>query len=398
MRNKEPLLSIIIPTKNRYPQLFELIHSFNNFSSLDNLEVLIQDNSFNNSFFYDNINIESYPFVKYFYDSVDKDAPTNFNDAIRNATGEYCIVIGDDDLINPYITDIVEKVKQANLDSLIYPKGVYYWPNVKFLKEFKFFECSSLQFVKSSALEFKEKSSADELSNILNSGGCNLGNGPCLYHGLVKKQILDDIYSKFGSYVLGYSPDMSFTITLLLEKEKFHFTDVCLTIPGASFNSAAGMGRRGKHSTTLENLPDITPKKMLEDWDENLPRIWNGYTFNAISIYAVLKRYEIKKTINYVAQYKKILSENIYDFKFIKKINRFVNFSISVKLRIYSYGFIKFYFYKLYNILPSTIKNKLIVNHPYYLNKEYFTKIHTINGCMIILKKYYQFLQVKPNK
>lgn len=392
-----PLLSIIVPTKNRYPQLIETISSICKFINSIDLEVIIQDNSIDNSVFLKNFKLESFPFIKYFFDSNEKDSITNFNDAINNASGEYCIVIGDDDIVNPYILDVVKKVKQANLDSLIYPRGQYYWPDVKFIKQFKFFEPSSLQFVKSNILEFTKKTSADELTNILDFGGCNLGNGPCLYHGLVKKKVLDDIFLKFGSYVLGYAPDMSFTITLLLEKEDFYFTNVCLTIPGASYNSAAGMGRRGKHSTTLDNLPNIIPKKMLGDWDQNLPRIWTGYTFNAISIYAVLKRYEIQRTVDYKMQYKKNLSENIYDYKYIKTINKFINFPVFVKWEIFIYGFFKFYLFKLFNFLPSRLLNGLIKLHPYYKEKEYYSKINTINQCMEILKKYYKFLEFKSD-
>tara|TARA_B110000971_G_scaffold221202_1_gene267350 strand:+ start:3692 stop:4879 length:1188 start_codon:yes stop_codon:yes gene_type:complete len=392
MKNKEPLLSIIIPTKNRYPQLFELIHSFNNFSSLDNLEVLIQDNSFNNSFFHDNINIESYPFVKYFYDSVDKDAPTNFNDGINNSTGDYCIIIGDDDIINPYIIDIVKLAKDSCLDSLIYPRGQYYWPDTEFLKKYKYFEPSSLQFQISNKLIFDKKESKKELSNIISTGGVNLGNGPCLYHGLVRRKVLSDIYSKFGTYILGHSPDMSFTITLLLQQEYFYSTDVCLTVPGASFNSAAGMGRRGTHSSTLDNLPDIVPKTLLNDWDENLPRIWTGPTFTANAVYSVFNYYKIEKNVNYVALYTKILSDNFHDIKFVKKVNNYNNFPFLLKLKICFKGFVKFNLSKLINIFPSFILSLVVKLHPYYKSKEYFRNVTTIDECSIILKKYYKFI------
>lgn len=393
-----PLLSIVIPTKNRYPQLIETISCIGGFIDSNKMEIVIQDNSADNRFFLENFRLESFDYIKYFFDNNRKDSVTNFNDAIRKAKGEYCIVIGDDDLVNPYIVDVMEEVKKANLDSLVYPRGQYYWPDVKFFKQYKFFESASLQFVKSTNLEFRKKRSSCELSNILSTGGHNLGGGPCLYHGLVKKKILDDIFLKFGSYVIGYAPDMSFTMTLLLEREDFYFTDVCLTIPGASYNSAAGMGRRGEHSATLDNLPDIVPKTILQHWDENLPRIWTGATFNAVSIYAVLSHYNIQRTVNYKALYMKILSENIEDFKYLKTAKKFIDYHLLVKVYIYMHGFSRFYFSKLLNTLPRRILNVLIEYHPYYQNKEYFTSIYSMDECTKILEKYFQFLKLKSNR
>ena len=51
-----PLLSIVVPTKNRYIYLFELIKLLASFKRTD-FEMVIQDNSTNNKQFIDNINL-----------------------------------------------------------------------------------------------------------------------------------------------------------------------------------------------------------------------------------------------------------------------------------------------------------------------------------------------------
>lgn len=389
---KQPLLSIIIPTKNRHVKLIETVNSILKFLDDKKLEIIIQDNSDDNKYLINRINFENHENVKYYYDNSVKDSVANFNDAIKNATGEYFTVIGDDDFVNPYIIDAVIKLKESKIDVLIYPRGVYYWPDVKFEKSYMFFESSTLQFYNSNKFFFEEKNSQSELKKILKNGGIDIGGGPCLYHGIAKKQVLDRIYNKFGSYILGYSPDISSTITLLLEKDTFHYTQTCLTIPGASFNSAAGMGRRGAHSTTLDELPDIVPKKMLEDWDENLPRIWNGFTFNAISIYSVLNWYKKKYKLDYNKHYTRIISDNIYNYKYIKCINSFKELKITTKIEIISIGFLMYSIKIIFGYLPKVIKNILITLHPFYSKKKYYTNVKNIDQAMIILKNYFHFI------
>lgn len=57
-----PLLSIVVPTKNRYIYLFELIKLLASFKRTD-FEMVIQDNSTNNKQFIDNINLSDYPLL-----------------------------------------------------------------------------------------------------------------------------------------------------------------------------------------------------------------------------------------------------------------------------------------------------------------------------------------------
>lgn len=398
MSDRNPLLSIIIPTKSRYPQLFELIDSLYEIKDSGKFEVIIQDNSPDNSVFLSHVTALQGVQINYFHTARSLSAPENFNTAIGNARGEYCIVVGDDDLINPYIINIVEEAQIMNIDVLAYPKGVYYWDDVEFSKPMKYFEPASLQFPNTSELSFEERSSSVELANIMKIGGRNMGKAPSFYHGLVKREVLEDIYSKFGNYVLGFSPDMSGAVTLLLERKHYHYTNVCLSIPGASYNSAAGMGRRDEHSATLDNLPDIVPKSMITEWNEDLPRIWTGCTFNAISVISVLRKYGESDDLNRKGLYSGILKENIYDLEFIRKVPYYRNLSQISKLTLLLKGLLEYEARRWISIIPEVTRVKLIESHSNYSNKFYKCGVHTINDCMVILKEYYKFIETNGSK
>lgn len=62
-----PLLSIVVPTKNRYMYLEEMIRMFVSFQ-LENTELVVQDNSDDNARFLDFIlQFEQFQNIKYYY-------------------------------------------------------------------------------------------------------------------------------------------------------------------------------------------------------------------------------------------------------------------------------------------------------------------------------------------
>ena len=100
------LLSIIIPTKDRYHYLRECITTILAVDS-DDFELVIQDNTPNN--------VEILPFIqeikddrlKYYYDSKHASEVENVNRAIIHSNGRYVCFIGDDDSITTSLVDAV---------------------------------------------------------------------------------------------------------------------------------------------------------------------------------------------------------------------------------------------------------------------------------------------------
>lgn len=384
------LLSIIIPTKNRYTSLIPILESISTIVKKSDIEFLVQDSSADNCEFenwFVNCNDKR---IKYFYNKHNADVVSNFNAGIQNSSGEYCIMIGDDDLVNPYISEIMDIIVENNVSCLIYPRANYYWGNVVFFKEFDFFRRSSVQVIKNEDLNLCILNSKEVLESVLSRGGTYLFNLPALYHGIVKKSILDSIYSKYGSYILGPSPDMSLAVSLALEMDRYHYINFPVSITGASFNSAAGMGRRGEHSSKLEEMPSWIPQETFLKWNkEVIPPIWNGFTIYAQSIYMVCLKYGVDFKLSYVKLYDKILYENFKDLKYLQECPMYKKMSFLEKYKIILKNYFVFNARHFILLLPVFIINLLIHCKKYFRSQEHIDCVYTVQDCMELFKSKY---------
>ena len=102
----DKLLSIVVPTKNRYYYLKFLIQLIENLHS-EEIEMVIQDNSDDNKEFLEYLNLKKYNFIRYDYIEGQIPRSDNSDKGILNSTGEYICFIGDDDGVTKYIVDCV---------------------------------------------------------------------------------------------------------------------------------------------------------------------------------------------------------------------------------------------------------------------------------------------------
>ena len=128
-----PLLSIVIPTKNRYetliPAVMAILHSIND----HRVELVIQDNSDNPSEIQKNFFIAfSDGRVKYAHKAGPLSMSENTEAALERAIGEYVTFIGDDDFVAPDILDFVQDFSERGILAAIYPPAYYWWKSVKF--------------------------------------------------------------------------------------------------------------------------------------------------------------------------------------------------------------------------------------------------------------------------
>ena len=89
----KPLLSIVVPTKDRYQYLKVLISLIDSFKS-DEIELVIQDNSEDNKDFLLFLSEGDYSFINYNYTKGQIPMSTNSDKAILNSNGEYICFIG----------------------------------------------------------------------------------------------------------------------------------------------------------------------------------------------------------------------------------------------------------------------------------------------------------------
>lgn len=282
------LLSIVVPTKDRYEYLKKLVDLVVSFQS-EEIELVIQDNSEDNSIFTEFISekINKHPWVKYFYDDQYLTTIQNFDRAVNNCTGDYICFIGDDDGVVRNITRYVRWMKENNIEALRSAHSVYTWPrNCKY---------SSYLSYEGKGKGIKYLSPVHELFNILNNGCLNLGRIPVLYTGIVQKKILDKIYLDYGTYFPGVSPDIANGVVLCFYVNKYVYVDTPIVITGTS--RMTGGGFQGKLVSFSE--VKFLEKKDLELWPSYIPSFWNSRLVWPSSALMTLKRIEKESFIKY---------------------------------------------------------------------------------------------------
>jgi len=308
-----PLLSIVIATKNRVPYCINAIETILSIPDND-FELIIQDNT-------DNLELKEYieshisdERLIYKYTSPPFSSIDNFNAALELATGEYLCMIGDDDGINPEIIEATHWAKNNNVDALVGSlSAAYLWagtgvPDTLFTN----MSGGTLTFVpfngKTCQPEIEES-----LSKLMKNGCTNYLDFslPKLYHGIVRRECMEIIKNKTGAYLKGLSPDIYSSIALACVVNKLVTIDYPLTIPGAcGLSSSITEGQIRKHSKKLEDAPHFRSRGHYT-WSIEVPRIYCGQTIWADSGFAALRemnRLDLIKKFNRYKLYANIIS------------------------------------------------------------------------------------------
>jgi len=319
------LLSIAIPTKDRYETLIPIIDYFSSFNQ-DLVEIVIQDNSMNNSPVKKKLtNLSTHKNFKYYHSQENLSVVENFDQAILHCSGEFICLIGDDDAVMPYIINIVKWMKNSRILSMNGYKPTYFWPNQK---------TSYISSNVSGSLKFKNwdnkivKLKIDTmLNNIISKGGTIMDNIPSVYHGIIHNSILKEIYSASGTHFPGPSPDMANAIALTKFIDEHTFANLPIFISGKSIKSTGGKGIIHEHVASIEDVSHL-PENTASEWDPRIPKYWTGPTIWAETILKVIEQLNLdhlKINFNFKYLYAYIL---IYHFKHRKII--FKNFKISL--------------------------------------------------------------------
>jgi glycosyltransferase involved in cell wall biosynthesis len=127
-----PLLSIVVPTKNRHFYLEFFVRYFHSINS-EKIELVIQDNSDlgTNEDFIAFLKTIKDNRILYTYTNENLSVVENCDHAIANSKGEFVTLIGDDDIFSKHLIDYVEICKAKSIDALLPVKGTYTWPDVQ---------------------------------------------------------------------------------------------------------------------------------------------------------------------------------------------------------------------------------------------------------------------------
>lgn len=265
-----PLLSVVIPTKNR---MRYTIHSIRSILSIEDpeLELVISDNSASDElgcWISAQINDSR---LRYRYISEQISMTDNYNMAMNMASGLYVCTLGDDDGVNLQIMTAVRWAKSRGFDALSSKSNaglVYFWPD--FLSRTRGKGLSGKLFIE----EFSGAVSKIDVETELHRCISNAGQGslglPRVYHGIIKRSCMLEVFSATGSYFKGVSPDIYGAVIVSKYLKNACAVDYPLTIGGNSGKSNSGRAAQGTHKGSLKDDPHMKPYRDLI-WPDGVP-------------------------------------------------------------------------------------------------------------------------------
>lgn len=301
-----PLLSILIPTKNRYETLVPVVIRIAASIGDPRLEIVICDNSTQCSDQVDAL-IATDPRITYHYFPDDVSIVDNTERGIDLCHGQYICFIGDDDLVSPHIMAVTDWLKDSDEDCLVYPPARWWWQSVRFAKETRSQRPGIFWLPKARDGTVRRLDSTNELDRVLARGGVALMNLPRLYHGIVSRHAVGRIRQRFGRYVPGASPDMALCVALALTNESYLAIDYPVTVFGASRNSGGGWTAARQHHGRIEDQKHL-PRDILDRWDPRLPRIWSEQIIYPQTIHEVLSYAGVDNTLSITTLYGSLMA------------------------------------------------------------------------------------------
>ena len=276
------LLSVVLPTKDRYLYLKSFVTMVESFHQ-PGLELVVQDNSADNGEFLPWL--EDHRFEGLVYDYVPEHLSIieNSDLAVSHSHGRYLCFMGDDDLISRYLYGFAEQMDRVGCDAAVFQKAQYDWPGVKRrAHHFPSLMCPSFQ----GRLETVDP--AEALDKLLQRGATDLGHVPQLYHGIVRRDCLERIRQRTGTYFPGPSPDMAMAVAVCLTARRCLYCDVPFTVAGTAPKSGGGMGANHQHKGSIQKATWL-PEGTEAHWEARNPKVWTAPTIWAESALKALR-------------------------------------------------------------------------------------------------------------
>jgi glycosyltransferase involved in cell wall biosynthesis len=361
--NSEILLSIIIPTKNRYDTLSVITNYIMSWEQKE-FELIIQDNTIDNSAFRQLIKkYANDPRFKYYHEIQELSAIENCDRAVSNTNGHFVCFIGDDDGVTRQSIAACKWMKANDIDALYCERGSYIWPDMEHAISINK-KTNGLLTQKLFTNEITKIDPKEELENVIKSGAQNLYNLPRLYHGFVAKNSLNQLYKKTNSYFPGPVPDMSNAIGLAPFLKKCFFIDCPIVISGQSKKSMSGKNAVRQHQGDIRQEKSL-PKNTYDIWTPQIPRYWCAPTIWAEAAIKAAERTgqeAVLNNFNYIELYANCIAYSnkrfypqIYKSMTMGK-NSFSRLTILLKVL---FAFVLITSNRAINLLKKLLSNKI---------------------------------------
>jgi len=283
------LISIIVPTRNRAEYALSAVKQILSIEN-DSIQAVIQDNSNDKSLEKMLIPYSGDKRLKYNYSPEILSFVDNFGIAVSLADGEYICIIGDDDGVNPEIVQLAKWASNNNVKA-VKPEvqAVYFWPDAISHSE-KISMNNGCLTVSEISKEVRVADTSVEINKLLKNGfqGYLSLDLVKLYHGLVKKECMNEIQKLTGAYFGGLSPDIYSAVALSILIPEVICIDYPITIPGICNKSGSADSATGRHTGELKDAPHLVGHKNYE-WAKQIPSFYSVETIWADSSIAALK-------------------------------------------------------------------------------------------------------------
>lgn len=307
---KRKLLSIVVPTKDRYKYLKYLINLVAGLKS-DEVELVIQDNSDDNTEFIRYLNELKYDFIRYDHTSGQIPMAINSDKAILNSSGDYVCFLGDDDGFTKYLLDCVKWMEKNGMEAVKSAHVLYYWPDVSQGSEKAAPSATILCKRFTGNVSFPNP--VEELKKVLKKGITDRGNMPLVYHSIVSRKALDKVYEMTGTFFPGNSPDISNAVALSLTIKKFAIIDLPLAFSGCSVYHSGGVYATGKKGQPeISEIPWFRPDAEMK-WDKKVPRVASNtliWADSAINALKSMGREDLYDMVNFNKMYSYFVMRN----------------------------------------------------------------------------------------
>lgn len=357
------LLSIVVPTKNRYQYLTYFLKQFIDIKE-QNVELIIQDNSDDNRFILDELKNYEDNRIRYFHIFENLSVSDNCSEGIKNSRGKYVTLMGDDDCMTSEIMNIMDYINNNDIESVIFSKGSYKWPDTNVEKyKYRITEIKKpTLFIKKPKNKIRKLNARKELIKVLKAGGTNLGNLPQVYHGVCKRTVMDKVFEITGTFFPGSSPDMASSVSLALVVNSHVKIEMPFLFSGQGHKSGGGQAIRKEHKGELNNI-DFLPKNILSNWNAKIPKVWTVTTIYADSIFNSLKYMNKANYMNYFNYLKSYCEFEDLNIEYKHMISGILDNKLSTKIR-----------YKLVKVLFSIKKSikyvKMYINRNLKIGNE----------------------------
>ena len=233
--SEDRFFSIVIPTRNRTDTLKYTIETCLNSKRFEDYEIVVNDNG-DDDVTQDYIaglvssNSAAETKISYYRRSVVCSMSENFEEAVGRSTGEYVIVMGDDDGILPMALYELHSLINSEKPKIVkWQNGMYNWPGMM-LKDAANYLGFSLVRSKSS------KSTRSELESALDSLDYN--QLPMLYiNSAISRDIISTMRDGDGRLFRSPSPDIYSAMVLGHRSRDFLSVTVPFTLAGLSRHS-----------------------------------------------------------------------------------------------------------------------------------------------------------------